>query len=145
MWLTPGDGIAGGGDANIGGWVSDNSNTFRSSDGGFVSATAGKATLAKWNFVGVGVKLWMPKGPEFGQVRIAVDGGNSTIVNLYSAEHTQSAPVFEWMEDEGDEKEEVTIRCERVGLAHHHAAAVRWVSGGMVADSVQFLPPPISS
>ena len=44
---------------------------------GFV-ATAAAGALAKWSFVGVGVELWLPTGPAYGAVTIAVDGAART-------------------------------------------------------------------
>ena len=134
LWLTASDGVTGGGDPGLGGWVGAAGSTFRTGRG--FTSPGGNSTLAKWSFVGVGCRLWLPKGPGFGVVTVSVDGKNRTLLDLRAAGPTSSAAVFEWREAPGD--------AGMPGLAHSHALVMRWVSGEMVADGFEFLPPPIS-
>jgi hypothetical protein len=134
IWLTPSDGITGGGDAATGSWRAKADPTFRNGQG--FTSPGGNTTLAKWNFVGVKVRLWMPKGPEYGSVSVSVDGTKPMLVDLHAAEPVASAAVYAW--------EETTDAVGRARLEHRHALVVRWVSGGIAADSAEFLPPPVS-
>jgi hypothetical protein len=133
MWLTASDGVTGGGDASIGGWVEKTDHTFRTGHG--FASPGGNTTLAKWNFIGVGVRLWLPKGPAYGTISVSVDGIKPVLVHSHAVEPAASAVVFEWHEPTGD--------LGRAGLEHAHALVVRWVSGEMVADSAEYLPPPL--
>ena len=126
FWLPPADGIAGQGQASSGGWLPRSSEVFRFG-AGYVSP-GGNNTMAKWNFVGTACKLWLPKGPAFGVVRVAVDGVAPKLISLHGSKEVASAIVFEWNEAPGS-------------TAHHrHSLVMQWSHGGMVADSVQFLP-----
>ena len=126
FWLPPADGIAGQGSGLIGGWIPKTSEFFRSG-AGFVSP-GGNLTMSKWNFIGTACKLWLPKGPSYGTVRVSVDGVAPIMINLYTTVEVASAIVYEWNETQGSEH-------------HRHSLLMRWNSGGMVADSIQFLPP----
>ena len=135
LWLTASDGVTGGA---MRGWLAgqeQTGSTFHSGQG--FTSLGGNTTLAKWNFVGVAARLWLPKGPGFGTVSVSVDGQHPTIVDLHAAQPAQSAAVFEWHETPG--------YTGRVGVEHGHALIMRWVSGGMVADSVEFLPASIGT
>ena len=126
FWLPPADGIAGQGSGLIGGWIPKTSEFFRSG-AGFVSP-GGNLTMSKWNFIGTACKLWLPKGPAYGTVRVSVDGVAPIMINLYTTVEVASAIVYEWNETQGSKH-------------HRHSLLMRWNSGGMVADSIQFLPP----
>ena len=135
LWLTASDGITGGGDAALGGWKANSSPTFRTGQG-FTSA-GGNRTMAKYSFIGVAARLHLPKGPEYGSISVTVDGGKTEVVDLHAEAPTASAAVFEWHASPDD--------TGRAGLANGHALVVRWISGGMAADGVEFLPSPIGA
>ena len=135
LWLTASDGITGGGDAALGGWKAKRGPTFRTGQG-FTSA-GGNRTMAKWSFIGAAARLYLPRGPEFGSIAVSVDGGKTSEIDLHAAAPAASSAVFEWHAAQGD--------TGRAGLAHGHALVVRWISGGMAADGVEFLPPPIGT
>jgi len=48
----------------------------------------------KWNVVGKGFTVYAPKGPGLGKMRVAVDGGHTATIDLYSEEQVASAPVY---------------------------------------------------
>eukprot|EP00041_Stephanoeca_diplocostata_P019357 m.416832 g.416832 ORF g.416832 m.416832 type:complete len:538 (-) comp21283_c0_seq13:1802-3415(-) len=131
FWLTAADGIAGGGCAGIGGWQISNDPMFRTGSG-FVSK-GGPHTMAKWNFDGVAVRLYLPRGPTLGSVAVSVDGSNTTNVTLYATSVVPASTVYEW-------RERPSKRTPEIPTGHLHALTMRWISGTMVADSVHFLP-----
>ena len=135
LWLTASDGITGGGDATLGGWKAKVDPSFRTGQG-FTSA-GGNRTMAKWSFIGVAIRLYLPKAPGFGSISVSLDGGETTDIDLHAATPQASSAVFEWHAAQAD--------VGRAGLAHGHALVVRWKSGEMAADGVEFLPPNIST
>lgn len=48
----------------------------------------------KWNVTGRRLTLWSPRGPDYGDAEIRVDGQRATVVNLYAAQPTPSQPVW---------------------------------------------------
>lgn len=48
----------------------------------------------KWNVTGKRLTLWSPRGPEFGEAEIRVDGERATVVNLYAEKSEPSQPVW---------------------------------------------------
>jgi hypothetical protein len=48
----------------------------------------------KWNVTGSRLMLWSPRGPDFGEVEIRVDGQPATLVNLHTEHLTPSQPVW---------------------------------------------------
>lgn len=48
----------------------------------------------KWNIMGNHLTLWSPRGPEFGEGEIRVDGHQVATVNLHAAQSTTSQPVW---------------------------------------------------
>lgn len=49
----------------------------------------------KWNFIGTGYKLWSPKSPEFGQVRLILDGKPLGQIDLSAQTKEKSRVVSE--------------------------------------------------
>ena len=48
----------------------------------------------KWNVIGTRLTLWSPRGPEFGEAEIRVDGRVASVVNLHSAQLTAAEPIW---------------------------------------------------
>ena len=48
----------------------------------------------KWNITGANLTLWSPRGPEFGQAKIHLDGRRAAVVNLHADQITPSRPVW---------------------------------------------------
>ncbi len=48
----------------------------------------------KWNGTGTSMTLWSPRGPEFGQAEILLDGLRRRPVNLYAEHLAASQPVW---------------------------------------------------
>ena len=48
----------------------------------------------KWNVTGQRLTLWSPKGPDFGEAEIRVDGELAAVVNLYAEKPEPSQPVW---------------------------------------------------
>jgi len=48
----------------------------------------------KWNVTGRRLTLWSPRGPDFGETEIRVDGERTTGVNLYAEKPEPSQPVW---------------------------------------------------
>lgn len=125
--LNAADGISGGGSAGIGGWTPVTAPEFRTGVG--MSSPGGPSTMAKWSFVGTAVRLWLPRGPSYGAVTVAVDTNPSTVLNLWASTVTASSVLFSWVEPAGPPPSH-----------HRHAIVVRWLNGTVIADSVDFLP-----
>jgi hypothetical protein len=151
-----------------------NSDTGGSGGGGNISSSllvsaGSNATMAKWSFVGVAVRVWMPRGPSLGTVGISVDGGNITMVDLHADADEPSTVVFEWHAADISEAASAIAAAANGGgggggsgasgrggmggrgsgsggragsLANAHAVTVRWAGGegGMAADVVELLP-----
>jgi hypothetical protein len=155
--LTASDGVVGAGAAAISGWQPVTDAVFRRGSG-YTSAHGGpggsngtNATRAKWSFVGVAVRVWLPRGPQLGSVWVSVDGCAPEAVVLTAATPRESSVVFEWSESDNassssssaaDATCAANARARAGLLAHAHAVAVRWRSGVAVVDTVEFLPPP---
>ena len=134
FWLTPADGIAGSASARFVGWTASADPSFRRGAG--FESDGGNASLVKFNFVGVAARLWLPRGPRFGQVVVSVDGGPPTVVNLNATAPTPSAPVYEWRETTAAGGR----RARWPDQVHTHALLVRWRRGGMPCDGLEYLP-----
>jgi len=48
----------------------------------------------KWNVGGTRLKLWSPRGPDFGEAEIRVDGQRAVVVNLHTEQLAPSLPVW---------------------------------------------------
>lgn len=48
----------------------------------------------KWNITGTRVTLWSPRGPEFGEAEVRVDGHRAAVVNLHAEKTEPSKPVW---------------------------------------------------
>ncbi len=48
----------------------------------------------KWNVTGRRLTLWSPRGPDFGEAEIRVDGQRATVVNLYAKKLEPTQPVW---------------------------------------------------
>jgi hypothetical protein len=60
-----------------------------------VTALARQAgARVKWNVEGRQFTLWSPRGPEFGEEQIKVDGHVEGTVDLHAGQATSSAPVW---------------------------------------------------
>jgi hypothetical protein len=55
----------------------------------------GQGGKAKWNFEGTAVRLWSPTGPEFGEIRVSVDGLRPVLVDLHAGALRGPVAVFE--------------------------------------------------
>jgi len=66
---------------------------------GFRFGTGSVSTIsdarAKWNVIGSGIRLWSPRGPEFGIAEIRLDGEVVASVNLHAERSLASEPVWE--------------------------------------------------
>jgi hypothetical protein len=49
---------------------------------------------AKWNFQGRKVQLWAPRGPEYGEGEILLDGANAGRVAFHADKPRESAVVW---------------------------------------------------
>ena len=136
LTLTASEGVVGQGSADVGGWTPASSAALFHSRQGFES-DGGNQTMLKWNFVGVACNLWLPKGPQYGTVSVSVDGVNATLLNLMAKDEVRSSVVFSWNHPNARTQQ------QQQQQQHRHALVVRWVSGGMAADSVDYLPPAI--
>lgn len=72
-------------------WELRSSPLFRFGLGAVSRAAGGRA---KWNFIGNGVALWSPRGPEFGPVEVQLDGAKPTIVDLHAPAAAASAELW---------------------------------------------------
>jgi hypothetical protein len=126
--LVAADGVAGGGSAAIGGWApcSDTGGCT-----GYRSA-GGPSTLAKFSFVGVAARLWLPRGPSLGAVTVSVDGNAAALINLTHAVDLPPAVLYNWSAAAGDDG--------RAGLLNGHALKVRWARGAVAVDVLDFMP-----
>ena len=80
-------------------WAQVNSTDFRY---GLGAVSKGSQAAAKWSVVGRRFVLYSPKGPEYGAIRVSVDGKPGAIVNLHAATTERSAPVWSGHADTGD-------------------------------------------
>jgi len=81
------------------------------------------AARVKWNFRGTGYRLWLPRGPRWGEVELRIDGVPAGKLDLHSPSAVPSAVLH-----------------ERRGLADgHHALTVRCRAGRMPVDCLEAL------
>ena len=73
------------------GWQEIRSPLFRHGVGAVHRTNSGRA---KWNFFGTGFRLWLPKGPEYGTVKVLVDGHKMGEIHLYEKSSVPSQPVL---------------------------------------------------
>jgi hypothetical protein len=78
-------------------------------------------TRVKWNVVGSQFTLWSPRGPEFGQIEIRVDGRIETVVDLRSDKSEPSRPLW----------------TSRVLSDAAHAVVLQGVAGVFPIDSLE--------
>lgn len=90
-FLLATDAILGAGSGQDG-WVEEKCALYKFGLG-YSSSTRGIA--AKWNYRGRGFRLWSPRGPALGRVRILVDGRDGGEINLSAPNDKPSRPVFE--------------------------------------------------
>lgn len=76
---------------NLANWQEQSGPEFRYSIG--LIAKQPQARV-KWNVTGRRLTLWSPRGPEFGEAEILVDGQRATVVNLYAKKPEPSQPVW---------------------------------------------------
>lgn len=60
---------------------------------GVVSRQTG--ARAKWNVIGSELRLWSPRGPEFGEVEVRLDGRMAAVLNLHASEIKSSSVVWQ--------------------------------------------------
>jgi hypothetical protein len=48
----------------------------------------------KWNVIGKRFTLWSPRGPDFGEAEIHVDGKRAELINLHARQSVPSMPVW---------------------------------------------------
>ncbi|MFY7952662.1 MAG: hypothetical protein ACOVT5_09150, partial [Armatimonadaceae bacterium] len=77
----------------------------------------------KWNFRGNGFRLWLPKGPSWGRIGVALDGKMLAEIDLQSREASTSSVVLERSD----------LRDAR------HTLVVRSLAGPMPVDSLDAL------
>jgi hypothetical protein len=80
-------------------WKEVSSTDFRY---GLGAISQGSQAAAKWSVVGHRFILYSPKGPDYGAIRVSVDGHAGTIVNLQGKTAERSAPVWTGEADSGD-------------------------------------------
>jgi hypothetical protein len=76
---------------NLANWQERSGPEFRYGIG--LVATQSQARV-KWNVTGTRLTLWSPRGPDFGEAEIGVDGQRATVVNLHAEQPTPSQPVW---------------------------------------------------
>lgn len=112
------------------GWRKDTRESlWRFGDGLVCDASSDCEHTAKWNFAGVGVVLWAPRGiAGTGNVTLSIDGGLQETIDLSADSLTPSAPV--WVSS--------------ALTAGRHALTV--MAAGAVAlpiDSIEVMPSPV--
>lgn len=75
----------------LAGWDEVSSPMFRYGVGAVHKADGGRG---KWNFFGTGFRLWLPRGPEYGTVRVLVDGRPAGQPALRRKTPSPSQPVL---------------------------------------------------
>lgn len=76
---------------NLANWQERSGPEFRSGIG--LVAKQPQARV-KWNVTGHRLTLWSPRGPEFGEVEILVNGQPAAVVNLHAEKLEASQPVW---------------------------------------------------
>jgi len=85
--------------------------------------TSPTGARVKWNFSGHGFTLWSPRGPEWGEVEIVLDGHDIEILSLHADSLEESRPLV-----------------SHTNLSDgYHALVLRPISGAMVLDSVDII------
>jgi hypothetical protein len=79
---------------------------------------------AKWSFHGQRVRLWSPRGPDFGEAEVCLDGASTGRVSLHSEQPRESAAVWE---------------SNALSPGPHALMLVR-VSGTLPVDCAEFYP-----
>jgi hypothetical protein len=69
---------------------------------GVGAISRGAAAAAKWSVVGRRFTLYSPKGPDYGTIRVSLDGQSSAVVDLHAPHATRSAPVWSGTAESGD-------------------------------------------
>lgn len=113
------EGLLGAGQGFVG-WQKIQSSIFRFQEGALSNDHNGRI---KWNFSGTGFDLWQPKGPEFGNIEILLDGKSVGLVDLNHSEEIHSHVVF-------------SIRNLYDGF---HAVVLKAANGRLVVDSLDVL------
>lgn len=80
--------------------------------------------LAKWNYVGRGFRLHLPRGPEYGKCQVIVDGSRIANLDLHSEIVEPSSVVL-----------------ERELPAGAHAVKLRPISGVIPCDTLEVIQP----
>lgn len=118
MWLAS-EAIAGAG-AVQGQWREVEDPLFRYGRG-YVSTRPG--ARAKFNISGSAVRLYAPKGPDYGRCKVLIDGKSMAEIDLHSAITQHSAPVFEQVMEPG-----------------RHAVTILAQEGLIVCDCLEITP-----
>ena len=53
-----------------------------------------KGVRVKWNVEGQRVTLWSPRGPEFAEVEVLVDGKRMAVMDLHATRQEPSKPIW---------------------------------------------------
>jgi hypothetical protein len=61
---------------------------------GLAAVSKAQGTRVKWNVEGRQLRLWSPRGPDFGTAQVKVDGRVLTNLDLHAARLTPSQPVW---------------------------------------------------
>lgn len=102
--------------------------------------------VAKYNFVGVAARLWLPTGPAYGFIEVSVDGIPSANISLYAPTPTRSSVVWQWagpalsagntatrQQQHGDGRGGGGVSSETPSVTdtnnntHAHAVTLRWL------------------
>lgn len=80
-------------------WKEVTSPDFRYGAG---AVSRGPQAAAKWSVVGHRFTLYSPKGPDYGTIRVTLDGHSNTVVDLHATKMERSAPVWSGKAESGD-------------------------------------------
>lgn len=118
--LLPTEGTMGSG-ASRRDWRSEEAPCFRF---GFGCRSISDAAAAKWNYRGKGFRLWSPKGPGLGKLKIRVDGKDRAPVDLVARSWEKSTAIY-----------------EDLGLAKGlHTVMISAGGGAIVCDVLEYVP-----
>jgi hypothetical protein len=78
----------------------------------------------KWNVIGSEFRLFAPKSPTLGHMRVVVDGEHKATVDLYSAENVPSSPVYACTLNPG--RHTIAVFPERGKIALDVVEVVMW-------------------
>ena len=93
--LLASDAMTGAGNLASGWRIDTQESVWRFGDGIVCDAAANCEHAAKWNFVGVSVLLWAPRGiPGAGNASVSVDGGEPMSIDLSAPTLVPSAVVW---------------------------------------------------